>query len=144
LAIIIDHRDLGPIVPEWDVNSVFVHKVANVQEWSGAADGSEEDQRLVFGCVKRSHWIGSRLYVNPRSKFPWHRRLKILSYVVNGLRPEFFTAPGVSSLTLERRSGPKTTHSVETVSKPISPLISCYEYLKIAESRKTSLVISIG
>jgi hypothetical protein len=74
----VDHRDLRPIIPEWDVNSVFVHKVANVKEWDGAANHSDDDQRPVFGCVRRSHWIGSMLFIayvvrnsNPTQ---WERR----------------------------------------------------------------------
>ena len=57
------HWDLRPIIPEWDVNSISIYEVANVQEWGGAANRSEEDQRLVFGCVRKSHWIGSMLYI---------------------------------------------------------------------------------
>jgi hypothetical protein len=28
-------RNMRPVIPEWDVNSVFVHKVADVREWDG-------------------------------------------------------------------------------------------------------------
>jgi hypothetical protein len=59
----IDHWDLRPIIPEWDVNCVFVHKVADVQEWNGATGRSEEDQRLVFGCVRRCHLIEAMLFI---------------------------------------------------------------------------------
>ena len=35
------YRNMRPIIPEWDVNSVSVNEVANVQEWSGAANRSQ-------------------------------------------------------------------------------------------------------
>jgi len=32
-------------------------------KWRCAANRSDEDQRPVFGCVRKGHWIGSKLFM---------------------------------------------------------------------------------